>query len=100
MRWAFLKKRHNWTKSQRASMRAIEGSTLRTLHAFLLVEAFQHFWTYSSATWAANSWMPSVRKLLEVAWILLRKSPALLLLTAPFFSIIFRLNANSGTSTK
>ncbi len=54
MRWAFLKKRCNWTKSQRAGMRAIRGSALRTLRAFLLVETFQHFWTYRSPTWAAK----------------------------------------------
>ena len=40
MRWAFLKRRCNWTKGQRRRMREIEGSALRTLRAFLLVEAF------------------------------------------------------------
>jgi transposase len=54
MRWAFLKKRRNWTSSQRRRMREIEGSALRTLRAFLLVEAFQHFWTYCSPTWAGR----------------------------------------------
>ena len=46
MRWAFLKRRRNWTISQRRRMRALEGSALRTMRAFILVEAFQHFWTY------------------------------------------------------
>jgi transposase len=54
MRWAFLKRRCNWTKTQRRRMREIEGSALRTLHAFLLVEAFRHFWTYCSPTWAGK----------------------------------------------
>ena len=54
MRWVFLKKRKNWTPTQRRRMREIEGSTLRTLHAFLLVEAFQHFWTYRSSRWAGK----------------------------------------------
>jgi transposase len=54
MRWAFLKRRSNWTRSQRSHMRAIEGSALRTLRAFLSVEAFRHFWTYNSPTWAAK----------------------------------------------
>jgi len=65
MRWAFLKKRCNWTKSQRHRMRAIEGSALRTLRAFLLVEAFQHFWTYCSPTWAAkflDAWCQKVAR--------------------------------------
>lgn len=65
MRWAFLKKRSNWTRGQRRRMREIEGSTLRTLRAFLLVETFQHFWTYSSSTWAAkflDAWCTKVAR--------------------------------------
>jgi len=65
MRWVFLKKRCNWTKGQRKRMREIEGSTLRTLRAFLLVEAFQHFWTYKSPTWAAkflDAWCTKVNR--------------------------------------
>lgn len=65
MRWAFLKKRRNWTRSQRRRMRAIEGSSLRTLRAFLLVEMFQHFWTYSSPTWAGkflDAWCTKVAR--------------------------------------
>lgn len=54
MRWAFLKRRCNWTKIQRRRMREIEGSALRTLHAYLLVESFRHFWTYCSPTWAGK----------------------------------------------
>lgn len=54
MRWVFLKKRRNWTPSQRRRMRQIQGSSLRTLRAFLLVETFQHFWTYCSPTWAGK----------------------------------------------
>lgn len=52
MRWAFLKKHSNWTKARRARMRNIKSSALRPLRAFLLVEAFQHFWTNRSPTWA------------------------------------------------
>lgn len=65
MRWSFLKKRRNWTKSQRRRMRQIEGSALRTLRAFLLVEAFQHFWTYCSPTWAGkflDAWCQKVAR--------------------------------------
>jgi transposase len=54
MRWAFLKKRCNWTKAQRRRMRDIEGTALHTLRAFLLVETFRHFWTYCSPTWAGK----------------------------------------------
>lgn len=65
MRWAFLKKRRNWTRSQRRRMRQIEGTTLHTLRAFLLVETFQHFWTYSSPTWAGrflDAWCSKVMR--------------------------------------
>ncbi len=46
-------------------MREIQGSALRTLRAFLLVETFQHFWTYRSPTWAAkflDSWCDKVAR--------------------------------------
>lgn len=65
MRWVFLKKRCNWTRPQRRRMREIQGSALRTLKAFLLVEAFQHFWTYRSPTWAAkflDAWCAKVAR--------------------------------------
>lgn len=65
MRWTFLKKRCNWTKNQRQSMREIEGSALRTLRAFILVEAFQHFWGYCSPTWAGkflDAWCKKVAR--------------------------------------
>jgi transposase len=59
MRWAFLKRRGNWTSKERRRMRELQGSNLRTLRAFMLVEAFQHFWTYRSPAWAGkflNGW--------------------------------------------
>jgi transposase len=40
-------------------MRELQGSNLRTLRAFTMVEAFQHFWTYRSPAWAGkflNGW--------------------------------------------
>ena len=46
-------------------MREIEGSALRTLRAFLLVEAFRHFWTYCSPTWAGkflDAWCKKVAR--------------------------------------
>ena len=52
MRWALLKHRRNWTKKEKNRMRELMGSGLRSLRAFLLVESFEHFWTYNSPTWA------------------------------------------------
>jgi transposase len=65
MRWAFLKRRRNWTNSQRRRMRALEASALRTMRAFILVEAFEHFWTYCSPSWAGrfvDAWCKSVMR--------------------------------------
>lgn len=54
MRWALLKHRRNWSARDRRRMRELMGSGLSTLRAFLLAESFEHFWTYSSPTWAAK----------------------------------------------
>jgi transposase len=52
LRWALLKHRRNWTAKERRRMRELVGCGLRSLRAFLLVESFEHFWTYHSPTWA------------------------------------------------
>lgn len=65
MRWIFLKNRKNWTRKEKRHMRAIQGANLRTLRAFLLVESFQHFWTYWSPTWAGkflDAWCKRVNR--------------------------------------
>lgn len=65
MRWIFLKNRKNWTRKEKRRIRGIEGANLRTLRAFLLVESFQHFWTYHSPTWAGkflDSWCRRVAR--------------------------------------
>lgn len=52
LRWTLLKHRRNWTANERWRMRELLGCGLRSLRAFLLVESFEHFWTYHSPTWA------------------------------------------------
>jgi transposase len=54
MRWTLLKHRRNWTRKERRRMRELLGSGLRSLRAFHLAESFEHFWTYSSPTWAGK----------------------------------------------
>ena len=54
MRWALLKHRRSWTRKERRRMRELLGTSLRSVKAFLLAEAFEHFWTYHSATWAGK----------------------------------------------
>jgi len=52
LRWTLLKHRRHWTLKERGRMRELLGCGLRSLRAFLLVESFEHFWTYNSPTWA------------------------------------------------
>jgi transposase len=54
MRWALLKNRRNWTGKERRRMRELLTTSLRSARAFLLVESFEHFWTYTSTTWAGK----------------------------------------------
>ena len=52
-RWTLLKHRRNWNADDRRRMCDLMGSGLR-ICAFLLVESFEHFWTYSSGNWAGK----------------------------------------------
>jgi transposase len=54
MRWTLLTQRRNWNANDWRRMRDLMGSGLSTLRAFLLVENFEHFWTYTSSTWAGK----------------------------------------------
>jgi len=54
MRWALLKHRRNWTRKERVRMRELITTGLHSIRAFLLVESFDHFWTYNSPTWAGK----------------------------------------------
>lgn len=54
MRWALLKHRRNWTGKERVRMRELITTGLYSIRAFLLVESFEHFWTYCSPTWAGK----------------------------------------------
>jgi transposase len=54
MRWALLKHRRNWTGKERSRMRELMTTGLHSIRAFLLVESFEHFWTYNSPTWAGK----------------------------------------------
>ena len=86
MRWTLLKHRRNWTKQEKSRMRELFGSRLRTIRAFVLVESFEHFWTYYSPTWAGkflDSWCARVARsrldpLKKVAAALQRYRPLLL----------------------
>ena len=54
LRWALLKHRRNWTPKEKQRMKDLLGTSLRSIRAFLLVESFEHFWTYVSPTWAGK----------------------------------------------
>lgn len=51
-RWCFLKREENLTDGQRHKLAEVLQYDLRTVRAFLLKQAFDHFWTYKSAAWA------------------------------------------------
>jgi len=53
-RWVLLKRPENLTGIQRGRLRDLLRCNLRSVRAYLLREDFQHFWTYSSATWAGK----------------------------------------------
>lgn len=49
-RWLLLKRPRNLTGGERTRLRDLVQINLRTVRAYLLKEAFQHFWTYTSVT--------------------------------------------------
>jgi len=65
MRWALLKHRRNWTGKERSRMRELITTGLHSIRAFLLMESFEHFWTYNSPTWAGkflDAWCAKVAR--------------------------------------
>jgi transposase len=51
-KWALLKRRENRNPTQRARLRDVLRYPLRTVRAFLLKEALDGFWKYTSPAWA------------------------------------------------
>ena len=51
-RWCFLKREKNLTDGQRQKLRDVLCYDLRTVRAFLLKEALNAFWAYTSPSWA------------------------------------------------
>ena len=47
-RWVFLKRVWNLTKKQAVKLKELLKYNLQTVRAYLLKEAFQHFWDYRS----------------------------------------------------
>lgn len=85
-RWCFLKRRENLTQKQRLRLKDVLQYDLRTVRAYLLVEAFQMLWTYTSPTWAGkflDAWCTQVMRsridpLKQVARSLRRHRPLIL----------------------
>ena len=53
-RWCWLKRKRNLTSKQRFRLRDLLQLNLKTVRAYLLKEAFQHFWEYNSPSWAGK----------------------------------------------
>jgi transposase len=51
-RWCFLKRRSRHTSTQRSKLRDVLQYDLRSVRAYLLKEALEAFWKYTSPTWA------------------------------------------------
>ncbi|HWT78987.1 MAG TPA: ISL3 family transposase, partial [Candidatus Methylomirabilis sp.] len=65
LRWALLKNRRNWTRSDRRRMKDLQHSGLAAIRAYWLVAAFEHFWGYASPTWAGkflDGWCQRIRR--------------------------------------
>ena len=64
-RWVWLKRRSNLTPKQRSHLSELLAANLRTVKAYLLKEAFDKLWTYTSPAWAAkflDSWCTDVMR--------------------------------------
>lgn len=53
-RWCLLKRPGNLTEKQAGRLRRLLRLNLRTARAYILKEDFNHFWTYTSVTWAGK----------------------------------------------
>jgi len=53
-RWCLLKRRVNLTIKEVGRLRGLLRLNLRTARAYILKEDFNHFWTYTSPTWAGK----------------------------------------------
>lgn len=64
-RWCFLKRRANLTSKERLKLRDLVQYDLRTVRAYLKVQAFEAFWEYTSPTWAGkflDAWCRNVMR--------------------------------------
>lgn len=52
MRWNLLRRGNRVRGKARCRLKALVASKLATARAWILKEAFEHFWTYRSVTWA------------------------------------------------
>lgn len=55
-RWCLLKNKCNQTRSQMAKLKELVQYNLKTMRAYLLKEAFQHLWTYTTR-WGAERFL-------------------------------------------
>jgi transposase len=61
-RWLLLKREENLKEEQRFRLRDLLRYNLKTVRAYLLKEAFQQLWEYSSPPGPASSWTSGVGK--------------------------------------
>jgi len=59
-KWILLKKRGNLSSSQKNILNDLLKMNLKTIKVYLLIEEFEHFWSYKHPTWAKkflNNWI-------------------------------------------
>lgn len=64
-RWVWLKRPENLTDDGRSRLNSLLKANLTTVRAYLLKEEFDHFWSYTSPTWAAkflDNWCRTVNR--------------------------------------
>jgi transposase len=85
-RWLLLKHPRNLTEKQKPRLKELLLINLKSVRAYLLREEFQHFWTYTSATWASkflSSWIrmtmrSKIKPMKKVAKMLRKHQPLIL----------------------
>ena len=64
-RWCFLKRKQNLTDKQRLRLREVLRYDLKTVRAYLKIQAFQLLWEYKSPAWAGkflDAWCSDVMR--------------------------------------
>lgn len=85
-KWLLLKRPENLTDKQKGHLKNLLQYNLQSVRAYLLREDFQHFWSYTSVTWASkflDEWirrtmLSRIEPLKQVAKMLKKHKPLIM----------------------